>query len=81
MVSYLDHRGLSEKETSCTGWPGSFSSCIVGNVFIQDLSLLSRSVVSDTLQPNGLWSTRLLYGIVQARILEWVAIPSSRGFS
>ena len=46
MVSYLGHRGLSEKETSCTGWPGSFSSCVVGNVFIQDLSLFSRSVVS-----------------------------------
>ena len=80
-TSYLGHRGLSEKETSCMWWPGSFSSCVVGNVFIQDLSLLSRSVVSDTLQPNGLWSTRLLYGIVQVRILEWVAIPSSRGFS
>ena len=32
----------------------------------------SLSVVSDSLQPLG---------ILQARILEWVAVPSSRGSS
>ena len=32
----------------------------------------SRSVMSDSLQ---------LHGILQARILEWVAFPFSRGFS
>ena len=34
--------------------------------------------------PHGLWSTRLLssvHGILQARILEWVAISFSRGSS
>ena len=35
----------------------------------------SRSVVSDPLWPHG------LYGIIQVRILEWVAIPFSRGSS
>ena len=36
----------------------------------------SRSVVSDSLQPQG-----LIHGILQARILEWVALPFSRGSS
>ena len=36
----------------------------------------SRSVVSDSLQPQG-----LVHGILQARILEWVAFPFSRGSS
>ena len=35
----------------------------------------SRSVVSDSLRPHG------LYGIIQARILEWVSFPFSRGSS
>ena len=37
----------------------------------------SCSVVSDFLQPHGL----TVHGIPQARILEWVAFPFSRGFS
>ena len=36
----------------------------------------SRSVVSDSLWPHG-----LVHGILQARILEWVAFPFSRGSS
>ena len=35
----------------------------------------SRSVVSDSLRPHGLYT----YGILQARILEWVAFPFSKG--
>ena len=38
---------------------------------------LSCSVVSDSLQMPGF----SVYGIFQARILEWVAMPSSRGSS
>ena len=34
----------------------------------------SRSVVSDFLRPHG-----LLHGILQARILEWVAVPFAQG--
>ena len=34
----------------------------------------SRSVTSNTFQPQGLYS----HGILQARILEWVAVPFSR---
>ena len=37
----------------------------------------SHSVVSDFLQPHGLHS----HGILQARILEWVAFPFSSGSS
>ena len=37
----------------------------------------SRSVMCDSLQPHGLYS----HGILQARILEWVAFPFSRGSS
>ena len=40
------------------------------------------SVVSNSLQPHWLQPTRLLvHGILQARILEWVAISFSRGTS
>ena len=37
----------------------------------------SRSIVSDFLQPHGYTA----HGIFQARILEWVAFPFSRGSS
>ena len=37
----------------------------------------SHSVVSDSLQPMGY----TVHGVLQARILEWVAIPSSKGSS
>ena len=36
----------------------------------------SCSVESDSLQPRGLYT---VHGILQARILEWVAFPFSRG--
>ena len=39
---------------------------------------VSHSVVSDSLWPHGLYPARLLYGISQARILEWVAIFFSK---
>ena len=47
------------------------------------ICVLSRSVVSDSLWPHGLQPTRLLcpWGCLQARILEWVVMPSSRGSS
>ena len=41
------------------------------------------SVVSDSVQPYGLYSPpgSSVHGILQARILEWVAMLSSRGSS
>ena len=38
----------------------------------------NRSFVSDSLQPHGLY---IVFGILQARILEWVAFPFSTGSS
>ena len=37
--------------------------------------IVKVKVVSDSLRPHG------LHGILQARILEWVAVPFSRGSS
>ena len=37
----------------------------------------SRSVVSNSLRPRGY----TVHGILQARVLEWVAFPFSRGSS
>ena len=37
----------------------------------------SDSVVSDSLRPHNY----TVHGVLQARILEWVAIPFSRGYS
>ena len=40
------------------------------------------SVVPDSVRPHGLYPAgSSVYGILQARILEWVAMPSSRGSS
>ena len=45
-------------------------------------AMLSHSVVSNSSQPHGLYPTRLsVHGISQARILEWVSISFSSGFS
>ena len=48
---------------------------------ISFLLVLSHSVISYSLWPHGLQPTRFLCPWDQARILEWVAIPSSRGSS
>ena len=37
------------------------------------------SVMSDSLPPYGQWPTSSVRGILQARILEWVAMPSFTG--
>ena len=46
-------------------------------------AVLTRSVVSNSFWPHGLIACQapLSLGILQARILEWVAIPFSRGSS
>ena len=51
---------------------------------VQSLSSVqfSRSVVSNSLQPMGCSPPgSAVHGILQARILEWVAMPFSRGSS
>ena len=55
-----------------------------GHVPLQCMKVKSDSEVSQlcpTLSPFGLEPARPLHGILQARILEWLAIPSSRGSS
>ena len=43
---------------------------------------VSCSIMSDSLQLPGLYPDSLLiHGLLQARILEWVVVPSSRGSS
>ena len=43
---------------------------------------VSHSVMTDSLQPHGLYPPGpSVHGILQARILEWVAIPFCRGSS
>ena len=43
---------------------------------------VSHSVMTDSLQPYGLYPPGpYVHGILQARIMEWVAIPFSRGSS
>ena len=44
--------------------------------------MLSRSVVSDSYDPTDCSQPGTsIHGILQARMLEWVAMPSSRGSS
>ena len=55
--------------------PFSFRTTHLGG-----LLLLSRSVLLDSLQPHGLYPPGFsVRGILQARILEWVAISFSQG--
>ena len=41
--------------------------------------VLNRSAVCNSLWPHGLYPAPLSMGILQARTLEWVAMPSFRG--
>ena len=50
-------------------------------IFLLCVYLLSCSVVSDSLQPRGIYQAPLSKRFFQARILEWVAIPFCRGSS
>ena len=56
---------------------------IARRVWKSESESVSCSIMSDSLQPLGLYSPpdSSAHGILQARILEWVAIPFSRGSS
>ena len=58
-----------QEGVQCTCRP--LSKCVYG----------SRSVVSDSAILDGSPPDSSFHGILQARILEWVAMPSSRGSS
>ena len=53
----------------------NISSLLAVSIFQSESE--SCSVMSDSLWPHGLYNT--VHGILQARILEWVAFPFSRG--
>ena len=63
-------------ESSCNNSKSIF--CLLKSQVNSNRSSETRSVVSDTLRPHGLYT---VHGILQARILEWVAVPFSRGSS
>ena len=46
-----------------------------------DVCMRALSVMSDSLRPHGAHQAPLSMGILQPRILEWVAVSSSRGSS
>ena len=54
-----------------------FCTSALGAVKLCHVSVLSRSAVSDALQPCGLWPS--LRGSLQAGVLGWVAVSSSGG--
>ena len=59
---------------------GSLHSCQIGQIHCFSNILgesVSNSVVCDSLQPHGLQPGSCVHGILQARILEWVAISFS----
>jgi len=52
------------------------------STYMKKRESIRYSVVSDSFQPHGLnLPGSSVHGILQARILEWVAIPFSRGSS
>ena len=53
-----------------------FSLRLCGGHFSSYSESESHSVVSNSLQPRG-----IVHGVLQARILEWLVIPFSRGSS
>ena len=60
----------------------SYISCIGSSVLYCQHQLssvqFSCSVVSNSVQPCGLLPGSSVHGILQTRVLEWVAMPSSR---
>ena len=50
----------------------------IKRLLFSDKVKVSHSVVSDSLRLHGLY---IVHGILQARILEWVVFPFSRGSS
>ena len=68
--------GLTQSPLIC-GWQANTALSATGT----HARILSHKVVSTSLQPHELGPARLLHEILQARILEWVTISSSRGYS
>ena len=80
----FDKNFLGKKTSENTGRQGTYVTCLKNN-FLEELwhsVVLSRSVMSDSVTPKGCSPPGFsVDGILQARILEWVAISFSRGSS
>ena len=75
----LSTRGANKKVNTVllSGRPKRNHTVII--MVVQCCAVLTDSVVSDSLQPQGLEPPGAsVHGILQARTLEWVALPSSR---
>ena len=70
-----DNSGQYNDYNSVSKWEGT-SNMWLGVYYYYESE--SCSVISESLRPHGLYT---VHGIFQARILEWVAFPFSRGFS
>ena len=71
---------VCSEEHSCLSAPSGLEvNALTAFCLESERETVSRSVVSDSLRPHGLGLPRLLcHGILQARILEWVAMPFSK---
>ena len=70
--------------TEITGYPHLEDKNCFLPYYLTLCTVLSHSAVSDFLQPHELYAAHqasLSMGILQTRILEWIAIPASRGSS
>ena len=68
------------EEHSCLSAPSVLEvNALTAFCLESERETVSCSVVSDSLRPHGLGLPRpLCHGILQARILEWVAMPFSK---
>ena len=73
---------LSSAPVTCTLWELRFSQLVLVPFVRSVGAVCSCSVVSDSLRPPGCSPPgSSVHGILQARVLEWAALPSSRGSS
>ena len=78
--------GCQDERNRVTGFEGFTLyypklSCSINNLLQHRESALLAAQSYQTLWPHRLQPARLLWGILQAKLLEWIAIPSSRGYS
>ena len=79
MIKYHCQIPLLAKKSDCLVVPAALYNWCVYLVWIPSVCI-SCSIMSDSLQPHGYSPTgSSIHGILQVRILEWVAIPFCKG--
>ena len=85
LMYYFSHRNFPIYSVSVSLWTSLLLSLSLPNSWLlYSVTALSHSIVSNFLWPHPMdWSPpgSSVHGIPQARILEWVSIPFSRGCS